>query len=274
MLVGWLCCLYMYLFIPPANISMASLFSIGTKKNNILCLPHKCCVLFMLAMFSKFKWYRLLGPLEVSLLLLSVSLQRFVIIIICIQFVFYCAQTGSYCIQVVKQRMQTGQFKKAPDAVRLIVAKEGFKGLYAVCICCILINFPLLKKKVGNNFLRCNANFYFKSGWLLNFICCNLHHLTINHATSIITLGCFVSRVMVPFYFEIFHSTPFNSAYTSNFELVTNLWYSSIIVDTTIFLSSNYSWSCCMLVWTTCSLKIQGWAFIIAACCPWTNVGQ
>ncbi|KAL6909558.1 hypothetical protein ACP4OV_001839 [Aristida adscensionis] len=33
--------------------------------------------------------------------------------------------------EVVKQRMQTGQFKSAPSAVRLIVAKEGFKGLYA-----------------------------------------------------------------------------------------------------------------------------------------------
>ncbi|RCV39940.1 hypothetical protein SEVIR_9G011800v4 [Setaria viridis] len=33
--------------------------------------------------------------------------------------------------EVVKQRMQTRQFKSAPDAVRLIVAKEGFKGLYA-----------------------------------------------------------------------------------------------------------------------------------------------
>jgi hypothetical protein len=32
------------------------------------------------------------------------------------------------------QRMQTGQFKSAPDVVRLIVAKEGFKGLYAVCV--------------------------------------------------------------------------------------------------------------------------------------------
>ncbi|CAN1190289.1 S-adenosylmethionine carrier 1, chloroplastic/mitochondrial [Linum perenne] len=33
--------------------------------------------------------------------------------------------------EVVKQRMQTGQFSSAPSAVRLIVAKEGFKGLYA-----------------------------------------------------------------------------------------------------------------------------------------------
>ncbi|KAK4485987.1 hypothetical protein RD792_008642 [Penstemon davidsonii] len=33
--------------------------------------------------------------------------------------------------EVVKQRMQTGQFASAPNAVRLIVAKEGFKGLYA-----------------------------------------------------------------------------------------------------------------------------------------------
>ncbi|KAJ6918953.1 hypothetical protein NC651_013033 [Populus alba x Populus x berolinensis] len=33
--------------------------------------------------------------------------------------------------QVVKQRMQTGQFTSAPDAVRLIVSKEGFKGFYA-----------------------------------------------------------------------------------------------------------------------------------------------
>ncbi|KAB5556585.1 hypothetical protein DKX38_007494 [Salix brachista] len=33
--------------------------------------------------------------------------------------------------EVVKQRMQTGQFTSAPDAVRLIVSKEGFKGFYA-----------------------------------------------------------------------------------------------------------------------------------------------
>ncbi|KNA26107.1 hypothetical protein SOVF_000230, partial [Spinacia oleracea] len=31
--------------------------------------------------------------------------------------------------ELVKQRMQTGQFVSAPDVVRLIVAKEGFKGL-------------------------------------------------------------------------------------------------------------------------------------------------
>nr|XP_010915071.1 S-adenosylmethionine carrier 1, chloroplastic/mitochondrial [Elaeis guineensis] len=33
--------------------------------------------------------------------------------------------------EVVKQRLQTGQFASAPDAVRLIIAKEGFRGLYA-----------------------------------------------------------------------------------------------------------------------------------------------
>ncbi|XP_020554566.1 S-adenosylmethionine carrier 1, chloroplastic/mitochondrial isoform X1 [Sesamum indicum] len=33
--------------------------------------------------------------------------------------------------EVVKQRMQTGQFTSASDAVRLIASKEGFKGLYA-----------------------------------------------------------------------------------------------------------------------------------------------
>ncbi|KAI3465432.1 hypothetical protein Pfo_022095 [Paulownia fortunei] len=33
--------------------------------------------------------------------------------------------------EVIKQRIQTGQFVSAPDAVRLIVAKEGFRGLYA-----------------------------------------------------------------------------------------------------------------------------------------------
>ncbi|KAL3351754.1 hypothetical protein AABB24_020035 [Solanum stoloniferum] len=33
--------------------------------------------------------------------------------------------------EVVKQRMQTCQFSSAPDAVLLIVAKEGFRGLYA-----------------------------------------------------------------------------------------------------------------------------------------------
>ncbi|CAI0428643.1 unnamed protein product [Linum tenue] len=33
--------------------------------------------------------------------------------------------------EVVKTRMQMGQFSSAPNAVRLIVSKEGFKGLYA-----------------------------------------------------------------------------------------------------------------------------------------------
>ncbi|XP_019153143.1 PREDICTED: S-adenosylmethionine carrier 1, chloroplastic/mitochondrial-like isoform X1 [Ipomoea nil] len=33
--------------------------------------------------------------------------------------------------EVVKQRMQTGQFASAPDAVRLIISKEGFRGLFA-----------------------------------------------------------------------------------------------------------------------------------------------
>ncbi|KAJ4701021.1 S-adenosylmethionine carrier 1, chloroplastic/mitochondrial [Melia azedarach] len=33
--------------------------------------------------------------------------------------------------EVIKQRMQTGQFASAPDAVRRIVRSEGFKGLYA-----------------------------------------------------------------------------------------------------------------------------------------------
>ncbi|VVA31558.1 PREDICTED: S-adenosylmethionine [Prunus dulcis] len=33
--------------------------------------------------------------------------------------------------EVVKQRMQTGQFTSASDAVRLIASKEGFKGFYA-----------------------------------------------------------------------------------------------------------------------------------------------
>ncbi|XP_074280320.1 S-adenosylmethionine carrier 1, chloroplastic/mitochondrial-like [Silene latifolia] len=33
--------------------------------------------------------------------------------------------------EVVKQRMQTGHFATAPNAVRMIVSKEGFKGLYA-----------------------------------------------------------------------------------------------------------------------------------------------
>ncbi|KAH0915820.1 hypothetical protein HID58_030266 [Brassica napus] len=33
--------------------------------------------------------------------------------------------------EVVKQRMQTGQFASAPNAVRVIASQEGFKGLYA-----------------------------------------------------------------------------------------------------------------------------------------------
>lgn len=34
--------------------------------------------------------------------------------------------------QVIKQRMQTGQFTSASGAVRFIASKEGFKGFYAV----------------------------------------------------------------------------------------------------------------------------------------------
>lgn len=40
--------------------------------------------------------------------------------------------------------MQMSQFKTAPDAVRLIIRKEGIKGLYAVCIFeFILYHFPM-----------------------------------------------------------------------------------------------------------------------------------
>ncbi|KAJ6735997.1 S-ADENOSYLMETHIONINE CARRIER 1 CHLOROPLASTIC/MITOCHONDRIAL [Salix viminalis] len=50
--------------------------------------------------------------------------------------------------EVVKQRMQTGQFASAPDAVRLIVSKEGFKGLYAFCIYeQMLMGYKLLAKR-------------------------------------------------------------------------------------------------------------------------------
>ncbi|KAJ8427973.1 hypothetical protein Cgig2_017460 [Carnegiea gigantea] len=33
--------------------------------------------------------------------------------------------------EVIKQRMQTGQFATAPNAVRMIISREGFRGLYA-----------------------------------------------------------------------------------------------------------------------------------------------
>ncbi|EOX92317.1 hypothetical protein QUC31_003575 [Theobroma cacao] len=44
--------------------------------------------------------------------------------------------------EVVKQRMQTGQFTSASDAVRLIASKEGFKGLYAGYGSFLLRDFP------------------------------------------------------------------------------------------------------------------------------------
>lgn len=43
--------------------------------------------------------------------------------------------------------MQTGHFASAPDAVQLIVKKEGFKGLYAVS------NGPLLEDLPSNSFM-------------------------------------------------------------------------------------------------------------------------
>jgi len=42
-------------------------------------------------------------------------------------------------VQVVKQRMQTGQFVSAQAAVRQIVAKEGIRGLYAVRVWAFIV---------------------------------------------------------------------------------------------------------------------------------------
>jgi hypothetical protein len=62
--------------------------------------------------------------------------------------------------------MQTRRFKSVPDAVRLIVAKEGFKGLYVVCV--------FWYSYLGNNLLICNINFYLKrcnkSGNVIHYI--------------------------------------------------------------------------------------------------------
>ncbi|KAF7128953.1 hypothetical protein RHSIM_Rhsim10G0148000 [Rhododendron simsii] len=44
--------------------------------------------------------------------------------------------------EVVKQRMQTRQFASAPDAVRLILSREGFKGLYAGYRSFLLCDLP------------------------------------------------------------------------------------------------------------------------------------
>ncbi|KAG8377483.1 hypothetical protein BUALT_Bualt08G0037600 [Buddleja alternifolia] len=63
-------------------------------------------------------------PTEASLLH-SLSTQRHTHIYMYINIFFLTLY------QVIKQRIQTGQFVSAPDAVRLIVAKEGFRGLYA-----------------------------------------------------------------------------------------------------------------------------------------------
>jgi hypothetical protein len=35
--------------------------------------------------------------------------------------------------------MQNSQFRSAPDIVHVIIDKEGFKGLYVVCIPCDLL---------------------------------------------------------------------------------------------------------------------------------------
>ncbi|RRT55006.1 hypothetical protein B296_00047722, partial [Ensete ventricosum] len=47
---------------------------------------------------------------------------------------------------VVKQRMQTGQFTSAPNAVRLIVAKEGVRALLLVAFSIsVILRFPFLQ---------------------------------------------------------------------------------------------------------------------------------
>jgi solute carrier family 25 (mitochondrial S-adenosylmethionine transporter), member 26 len=88
----------------------------------------------MLAMFSKYNFFsdcRSIGGIAASLVRVPTEVCKLFFLL---QIVLCCIQIRSHCIQVIKQRMQTGQFRSAPDAVRLIVAKEGFKGLYAVCI--------------------------------------------------------------------------------------------------------------------------------------------
>ncbi|RWW68447.1 hypothetical protein BHE74_00024033, partial [Ensete ventricosum] len=47
---------------------------------------------------------------------------------------------------VVKQRMQTGQFTSAPNAVRLIVAKEGVRALLLIAFSIsVILRFPFLQ---------------------------------------------------------------------------------------------------------------------------------
>lgn len=74
--------------------------------------------------FEIFSFLNIMILLLLSFLILPVQDIPFVNLLIAL---------GFLTLQVIKQRMQTRQFASAPDAVRLIVSKEGFKGLYAVC---------------------------------------------------------------------------------------------------------------------------------------------
>lgn len=58
--------------------------------------------------------------------------------------------------QVIKQRIQTGQFASAPEAVRVIVAKEGFRGLFAVFVTTYIVknlSTVLFSRKMSSCFM-------------------------------------------------------------------------------------------------------------------------
>ena len=98
--------------------------------------------------------------------------------------------------------MQTGQFASAPDAVRLIVTKEGFRGLYAVWLELPISKHPHHWLKIQ----RCIYNAGFQGIY---------RNTDIAFSVSI--------RVIGHFYCEICHLMPSNFVFMSNFESDTGL---------------------------------------------------
>jgi hypothetical protein len=122
-------------------------------------------------------------------------------------------------MQVVKQRMQTGQFASAHGAVRQIVGAEGVRGLYAVWKPCVTWRTYILGR------LQLYVDLY--------VFVINIHK--INEA-GYYGLDGTVSRDLDHFCYETCPLMQFSSASMSSSGLSVENWYSINLSGTCVFV--------------------------------------
>jgi hypothetical protein len=140
-------------------------------------------------------------------------------------------------MQVVKQRMQTGQFASAHGAVRQIVGAEGVRGLYAVWMPCITWGTYIL------GCLQLYVDLYVFD--------INIHK--INEA-GYYGLDGTVSRDLDHFCYETCPLMQFSSASMSSSGLSFENWYSNNLSGTYVFCKESsiyiHLWGVCPITGT------------------------